>query len=175
MDWHIQKLREIRRKFFEVTCRALYYERVIKPSAAKWANLSDEKLKGEIETAATAYTANEIGEIVDRSPINITEAQVLKAEPYSIVIVKTQRPLEGAELQHMVDFFARHGREDLVLMNMGPNDTLQNLRRDQAKRALAIVLGLDDQARKVQTGEMTRHEFDDELSKVLDEDDFDAY
>jgi len=175
MDWHIQRLNEIKRALVDMTCRAFYYQRVMKKTAPKWANLKDDKVREEVQVTAQEYVNDRVGEILDRSPINITEAMIMKAEPYSIVIVKTQRPLTGEEMQHMVDFFASHGRDDLALMNFGPNDTVNNLRRDQAKHALSIVLGLEEQARKVGSGEITHTEFDDELSKVLDDDDFDNY
>ena len=175
MDWQVQRLNELRRALIDMTCRAFYYTKVMKKTAAEWANLKDEKLKAEITSAANDCVKAMVGEIIDRSPVNITEVSVLNAEPYSIVIVKTQRPLSGPEMQHMVDYFAEHGRDDIAFMNLGPNDQISNMRRDQAKHALSIVLGLEEQARKVGSGEISRHEFDDELSKVLDDDDFDNY
>ena len=100
---------------------------------------------------------------------------IFQAEPYSSVVIKTQRPRSGPEIEHMLAFFASHGRDDLVIMNLGPHDELSNMRRDHAKQALDMVLCLDEQARKHGSGEMHHGAVNDGLSTMLDDEDVDNF
>ena len=72
MDWHIQRLNEIKRALVDALAQAEYYENTAKKTTTKWSSLKDEKLKDEIQTAASERADEIVGKIIDRSPINIS-------------------------------------------------------------------------------------------------------